>query len=279
MILITGAQGQLGQELGRKLPAGSSLLLSSADLDITSEASWAHWLAREKITAVINCAAYTQVDRAEDHVERARMVNAKALLTIGRLTSKFGIKVVHFSSDYVFDGTSSRPYREDDVTCPLGVYGTTKLEGEKLLLESNEDAVVIRTSWVYSRTGNNFVNSMLRLAGQQPNLRVVFDQVGTPTYAADLASAALEILPSITSGTPKILNYSNEGVTSWYDFAKAIFELKQLNVSVIPIRTEEYPTRAHRPSYSVLDKTLIKQTLGLQIPHWRESLKTCLELS
>ena len=274
MLLVTGANGQLGQEL-RLLLGDRAMYVGRAELDITNETSVKTFFSAQSFDFVINCAAYTAVDKAEDDAETADCVNR---LGAG-LLARYGRRVVHISTDYVFDGTAHLPYRENDPVHPVSIYGSTKLAGERAVLAEAETALVIRTSWLYSRFGNNFAKTMLRLGAERQRLDVVFDQIGTPTYAADLASAIVAILPQIVPGTKDVYHYSNEGVASWYDFAVAIMTMSNLNCTVTPIESTAYPTRAKRPSYSVLNKTKIKNAFGVVIPHWMDGLMRCTSFS
>ncbi len=271
MLLVTGANGQLGQEL-RLLLGDRAVFAGRAELDIADEEAVKAFFAGRKFDFVINCAAYTAVDRAEDDAEAADRANRLG----PELLARYGRNIIQISTDYVFDGTAHLPYRESDEPNPVSVYGRTKLAGERAVLREAETAVVIRTAWVYSAFGSNFVKTMRRLGAERESLGVVFDQVGTPTYAADLAAAIVAVLPQITPGTKEIYHFSNEGVTSWYDFACAIMEMSGLPCTVRPIESVEYPTRAARPAYSVLNKAKIRRDFGLPIPHWREALKRCL---
>jgi len=269
-ILITGAKGQLGTELAKLLP--DAVLTDVAELDITDLAAVRNFVSQNKIGAIINCAAYTAVDKAEDDIPAANMINVIGPENL----AKTGCKIVHISTDYVFDGRGYKPYTPDDETNPISVYGKTKRAGELGVLKNAPEAVIIRTAWLYSPYGNNFVKTMRRLGAERETLNVVADQVGTPTYAADLAGAIVRILPQITKETTGIYHYTNEGVCSWYDFATAIMAESGLKCHVNPIPTLAYPTRATRPFYSVLDKSKIKETFGIQIPHWQDALKRCL---
>lgn len=271
MLLVTGANGQLGQEL-RLLLGDRAVYAGRAELDIADEEAVKAFFAGRKFDFVINCAAYTAVDKAEDDAEAADRANRLG----PELLARYGRNIIQISTDYVFDGTAYLPYRESDEPNPVSVYGRTKLAGERAVLRDAETAVVIRTAWVYSAFGSNFVKTMRRLGAERESLGVVFDQVGTPTYAADLAAAIVAVLPQITPGTKEIYHFSNEGVTSWYDFACAIMEESGLSCAVRPIESSEYPTRAARPAYSVLNKAKIRRDFGLAIPHWREALKRCL---
>ena len=272
MFLVTGADGQLGQEL-RWLLGDRAAYVGHRELDIADEAAVKAFFAGRNFDVVINCAAYTAVDRAEDDIQGAEKGNALG----PALLARYGRRIIQISTDYVFDGESSRPYREGDEAHPLSVYGSTKLAGEKAVLAEAETAVVVRTSWLYSRFGNNFVKTMRRLGAERKSLGVVFDQVGTPTCAADLAVALAVILPQMTSGMKEVYHYSSEGVASWYDFACAVMKESGLACAVHPMESAEYPTRAVRPAYSVLNKTKIKRDFGLAIPHWRESLERCVK--
>ena len=271
MLLVTGTNGQLGQEL-RLLLGDRAVFAGRAELDIADEEAVKAFFAGRKFDFVINCAAYTAVDRAEDDAEAADRANRLG----PELLARYGRNIIQISTDYVFDGTAHLPYRESDEPNPVSAYGRTKLAGEEAVLREAETAVVIRTAWVYSAFGSNFVKTMRRLGAERESLGVVFDQVGTPTYAADLAAAIVAVLPQITPGTKEIYHYSNEGVTSWYDFACAIMEMSGLPCTVRPIESVEYPTRAARPAYSVLNKAKIKRDFGLPIPHWTDSLKRCV---
>ena len=272
MFLVTGAGGQLGQEL-RLLLGDRAVYVGHGELDIADEAAVRAFCAARTFDFIINCAAYTAVDRAEDDAEGAERVNALG----PALLARYGCRIVQISTDYVFDGDISRPYREDDEPRPQSVYGRTKLAGEKAVLAEAETAVVVRTSWLYSSFGNNFMKTMRRLGAERESLGVVFDQVGTPTCAADLAAAIVTMLPQLTSGMKEVYHYSNEGVASWYDFACAIMKASGLACTVRPIESSEYPTRAARPAFSVLNKAKIKKRFGLAIPHWTDGLKCCMK--
>ncbi len=272
MFLVTGANGQLGREL-QVLLGDRAVYVGHKELDITNEAQVKSIAAARNFDAVINCAAYTAVDRAEDDGENADRANRLG----PKLLARHGRRIIHISTDYVFDGRACRPYSEDAAPAPLSVYGKTKLAGEESVLEEAETAVVVRTSWLYSRFGGNFVKTMRRLGAERERLGVTFDQVGTPTCAADLASAIVAMLPHIKPGMKEIYHYSNEGVASWYDFAVAIMEISGLACRVYPIESSEYPTRAERPAYCVLNKAKIRKDFGLSIPHWRASLTQTLQ--
>ena len=271
MLLVTGANGQLGNEL-RLLLGDSAVYVDRDELDITDEDAVRAFFAEQGFEYVINCAAYTAVDKAEDDFEAADRINRLG----PALLAKYGRRIIQVSTDYVFDGTAHLPYKEDDVANPTSVYGSTKLAGEEAVLAEAETAVVIRTAWLYSSFGANFVKTMRRLGAERDSLGVIFDQVGTPTYAADLAAAIVAILPQIKAGTKEVYHYSNEGVASWYDFACAIMAESGLPCAVRPLETSEYPTRAVRPAYSVLNKSKIRRDFGLTIPHWMDGLKRCI---
>ncbi|HPE76674.1 MAG TPA: dTDP-4-dehydrorhamnose reductase [Draconibacterium sp.] len=283
-ILITGAYGQLGSEikaLTEKYKTWQFLFTDADVLDITDENAINIYFRQNQPDFVINCAAYTAVDKAESDAETAEKVNALAPKLLAKYSGITGSKLIHISTDYVFNGESFVPYTEEDKVNPAGVYGKTKLQGEINCFEENPGSLVIRTSWLYSTFGNNFVKTMLRLAGERDKLNVVFDQVGTPTNAADLAGAILSIIQISEKDNgkfvPGIYHYSNEGVASWYDFAKAIFETTGVKCEVSPVLSDQFPTPAKRPNYSVLNKSKIKNTFGLTIPYWKESLTICLE--
>lgn len=277
-ILITGANGQLGTELHeileREFP-GQTLYTDVQELDLTNAKPVDSYVANNEITHIVNCAAYTAVDRAEEEKMLCAAVNTDAVKNLAMAADANGAKIIHISTDYVFDGTNHRPYRESDKVNPISQYGTTKRKGETLLLALAPQAIIIRTAWLYSAHGNNFVKTMLRLADSQPEIKVVCDQIGTPTFARDLARAVVKVLQS-HQWVPGIYHFTDEGAASWYDFAKAIFRIAGKDVKVTPIPTEDYPTPASRPSYSILDRTRIKATYGIEIPHWEEALADCL---
>lgn len=278
-ILITGANGQLGRELHasleRQLP-GQTVYTDAEQLDITDARQVEDFISTGNFTHIVNCAAYTAVDKAESDQTMCYRINADAVCNLASVAAKCGCKVIHISTDYVFDGRAHSPYRETDKVNPLSNYGASKRKGEMVLLSLCPDAIIIRTAWLYSTTGHNFVKTMLKLGRENKEIRVVSDQVGTPTYASDLAEAIVGILRS-RQWTPGIFHFTDEGVCSWYDFSKAIFRYAGIkNCKVIPINTEDYPTAAVRPPYSVLDKTTIKKTYGIEIPHWEESLALCI---
>ncbi len=283
-ILITGANGQVGRELkvlAEFYPDWEFYFTGSEDLDITEASSVQQFFDQHQINTCINCAAYTAVDKAETDEKTARLVNVAGVENLAKTCAISKATLIHYSTDYVYHGHQNRPYQETDATNPQGVYATTKLEGDLKALAIHPHTLVIRTSWVYSSFGHNFVKTMLRLGADRDKLTVIFDQIGTPTYARDIAAATLLILEKLDtlsiSEVAGIYHYSNEGIASWYDFAKAIFELRNISCHVLPIETKDYPTPAARPHFSVLNKAKIKTTFGLEIPHWRESLENCLK--
>lgn len=283
-ILITGANGQLGSEIRKSadlFPDARFVFTDVEELDITNPEAVERMLSEEKPQWLVNCAAYTAVDKAETDDETAWLINAVAPAILAEKSKAAGCRFIQVSTDYVFDGRNHRPYVEEDEVSPTSVYGTTKLEGELISLSNNPETLVIRTSWLYSSYGNNFVKSMIRLGMERDQLNVIFDQVGTPTNAGDLAMAILEIIRKIGSGlqefVPGIYHFSNEGVCSWYDFAIAIHQLYGINCSVNAIESKDYPSPVARPHYSVLNKSKIKSTFGIQIPYWRTSLEKCIQ--
>ena len=277
-ILITGANGQLGNEmrvLSAEYPEYSYFFTDVEELNICNEQAVMDYVEDHQIHVIVNCAAYTAVDKAEEDVELCTKLNADAVGYLAKAAEAFGAEFIQISTDYVFDGTAHIPYQETEPTCPNSVYGSTKLAGEQNALTLCTRSMVIRTAWLYSTFGNNFVKTMIRLGRERDSLGVIFDQVGTPTYARDLARA---IYAAIRQGvTPGIYHFSNEGVCSWYDFTKAIHRLAGITTcNVKPLHTSEYPTKAKRPHYSVLDKTKIKEVYHVEIPYWEESLKECI---
>ena len=277
-ILITGANGQLGNEmrvLSAENPEYTYFFTDVAELDICDEQAVSDFVKANNIHVIVNCAAYTAVDNAEDNVELCTKLNADAVGYLAKAAEANGAEFIQISTDYVFDGTAHIPYQETELTCPNSVYGKTKLAGEQNALSLCSCSMVIRTAWLYSIFGNNFVKTMIRLGKERDTLGVIFDQIGTPTYARDLARA---IFAAIRQGVvPGVYHFSNEGVCSWYDFTKAIHRLAGIaTCSVKPLHTLEYPTKAKRPHYSVLDKTKIKEVYHVEIPYWEESLKECI---
>jgi len=279
-ILITGSHGQLGNEMQQaaiRFPAFNFLYTDVEDLDICDKAALSDFVKANKVNIIVNCAAYTAVDKAEDDVALCYKINSDAVRNIGEVASENNLKVVHVSTDYVFDGTNYLPYNEDQPVCPATVYGKSKLAGEQALMETCKQAVILRTAWLYSSFGNNFVKTMMKLGTDRDSLNVIFDQVGTPTYAADLANTILKVLSHETF-VPGIYHFSDEGVCSWYDFTKSIHRIAGITCNVQPIETKDYPARTPRPHYSVLNKAKIKSTYGMVIPHWEESLVRCIDI-
>lgn len=283
-ILVTGAYGQLGNEvriLSANYPQYNFMFTDVDSLDICDKDELIDFVTGNDIRYIINCAAYTAVDKAEDDAELCEKINATAVKNLGLAAAEAGAGIIHVSTDYVFDGTSCRPYTEDMPTKPCSVYGKTKLKGEKNLLKACPNAIIIRTAWLYSPFGNNFVKTMIKLGSERESLNVIFDQVGTPTYAEDLADAILKAMnQTIDTDHDKggVYHFSNEGVCSWYDFTIKIHELAGIKTcKVNPIETKDYPTKAARPHYSVLNKTKIKQAFNITIPHWEASLKNCIK--
>mgnify|MGYP002525376718 CR=1 FL=1 len=286
-ILITGCNGQLGNEmqlLAKQNPQHRYFLtdvvipegVNVTVLDITKKDDVEGFVEKNDIDCIVNCAAFTAVDKAEEATELCRLLNGDAPGILAEAVGKRGGCMIQISTDYVFDGTNHIPYTEDAPTCPNSVYGSTKLDGEKAVVAACKNYMIIRTAWLYSTFGNNFVKTMIRLGKEKPSLGVIFDQVGTPTYARDLAVA---IMTAINKGVvPGIYHFSDEGVTSWYDFTKTIHRIAGITTcDVRPLHTSEYPTPAARPHFSVLDKTKIKQTYGIEIPYWEDSLRECVE--
>lgn len=270
-ILVTGANGQLGTELQKLLP--NAIFADIDVLDITDVEAVRKFVTDNQIDTIVNCAAYTAVDKAEDDIELAQKINEYG----PRNLALSGAKIVHISTDYVFDGTNHKPYLPEDEANPVSVYGKTKRAGELAVLDNAKVAVVIRTAWLYSAHGNNFVKTIRRLGAEKESLNVVADQTGSPTYAGDLAQAIVTILPQMNETNKGIYHYTNEGVCSWYDFATEIMNLSGLACEVKPIPSSAYPTKATRPFYSVLSKEKIKNVFNIEIPHWKESLVKCLK--
>jgi dTDP-4-dehydrorhamnose reductase len=278
-ILVTGANGQLGREMHNILETeypGHTIYTDIEDLDLTDGAGVSRFVLRNDISHIVNCAAYTAVDRAEEEKATCYAVNVDAVKNLGLAADSVGAKIIHISTDYVFDGKNFQPYKESDKVNPLSQYGNTKRLGETALIAYMPNSIIIRTSWLYSPYGKNFVKTILKAAADNKSLKVVSDQIGTPTYARDLANAIYKILRN-NQWVEGIYNFSDEGVCSWYDFAKAIVRIAKYNTcEVCPISTDDYPTTATRPFYSVLDKSKIKLTYNVAIPHWEESLTDCI---
>jgi len=281
-ILVTGSKGQLGSELrvlSADYPQHLLIFTDIEELDVCDEAAVASFIKENQIDLVINCAAYTAVDKAEQDRDAAFKLNADAVENLCKAALANNTFLVHVSTDYVFDGTKKTPYTEADAVNPVSVYGNSKLKGEEIIFKYDLPSLIIRTSWLYSSFGNNFVKTILRLASEKPELRIIADQHGTPTYARDLAKAILEIISlNPLPGKPEVYLYSNLGETTWYEFAKAITTFSQIDIPVHPIETKDYPTAATRPQNSLFSKDKIIRDFHLQIPEWKESLKDCLEI-
>ena len=279
-ILVTGSNGQLGSEmvaLQAQQTHHQWFNLDINELDITDKNAVEQFVVNNKIDGIINCAAYTNVDKAEEDVALCYKVNRDAPQYLAQAIEKVGGFIIHISTDYVFNGTNNIPYTEQDKPNPVTIYGKSKIEGEQYVCESCKQHIIIRTAWVYSSYGKNFVKTMIKLGEKKTSLGVIFDQIGSPTYARDLAKAIITI---VNKGIkPGIYNFSNEGVISWYDFTKHIHQLANItSCKVAPIHTADYPTLAQRPHFSVLDKTKIKNTYNIEIPYWRDSLEECIQL-
>lgn len=280
IILVTGASGQLGSEINEihaNYKNYQFIFTDSVELDISNLKELKKYTTANNVSYIINCAAYTNVDKAEQEFELAKKVNDTAVANLVQVAEEKNIKLIHVSTDYVFDGKSYLPLKETAVTKPIGVYGKTKRAGELHLINSKVDYLIIRTSWLYSNFKNNFVKTISKLAEERDMLGIIGDQVGTPTYAANLAETILNILPKLTADTKGVYHFSNEGVASWYDFAKEIVAISKIDCHIKPIETKDYKTLAERPSYSVLNKSKIKTTFNLEIPYWKDALVNCLE--
>jgi dTDP-4-dehydrorhamnose reductase len=277
-ILVTGSNGQVGSEfqtIKDAYPRYSFIFLSKSDLDISNPVQVEKTVTSHNPDYLINCAAYTAVDKAEEDKETAYRINVEAVGILASICTKLGVKLVHISTDYVFDGKSQKPYTEDDPVKPINTYGETKLLGELQAMSNCSDSIIIRTSWVYSSYGNNFVKTMIRLLTEKEEIRVIEDQIGSPTYAADLADTIMQIIDS-GKWIPGIYNYSNEGKISWYEFASEIKVLIHSYCRIIPITTAEYPTAARRPKFSLLSKDKIEKVYGVNPKDWKQSLKNCI---
>lgn len=277
-ILVTGANGQLGNEMQRVAKTSSNhyIFTDVAQLDITDREAVLRAVKDNSIQVIVNCAAYTNVDKAEDDSETADLINNKAVENLAIAARENDATLIHISTDYVFKGDRCTPCREDWETDPLGVYGITKLAGEKSIERTGCRHIIIRTAWLYSPFGKNFVKTMQKLTAEKDSLKVVFDQVGTPTYAGDLADAIARIIEAGQLGKQGIYHFSNEGVCSWYDFAREICELSGNTCNIQPCHSDEFPSKVKRPHFSVLDKTKIKDTFGIEVPYWKDSLKKCI---
>ena len=278
-VLVTGSSGQVGNEI-KAISSDYSYNFFFTDrnnIDITSKDSIKEFCKTNNINVIINCAAYTAVDKAQSDEINADLINRKAVKKLALVSQELNIKLIHISTDYVFDGKNFKPYCEEFQTNPQSIYGKTKLDGENEMRDINpKNSIIIRTSWIYSYYGNNFVKTMLRLGKEKEELGVIFDQIGTPTYAKDLAKIILDIVPQIDNQKVEIYNYSNEGVLSWYDFAKEIMKMAKLNCKIKAIETYQYPTPAKRPHFSLLNKSKIKQKFNIEIPYWKDGLDDCL---
>lgn len=280
-ILVTGANGQLGKALQAECSLSNFefVFTDIETLDLTSKESILENIEIHSPNIIINCSAYTAVDKAEDDIQAATLINEYAVALLSDICYKKSIFLIHISTDYVFDGHHFQPYTEEDTTNPLSVYGHTKLLGEQVMIQSGCNGLIIRTSWLYSTTGANFVKTIMKYASERESLNVVFDQIGSPTYANDLALAIINIIPQcLTMSNVKIYHYSSEGVCSWYDFAKKIIEYTEITCQIKPVKSSEYKTKAHRPFYSVFDKSKIKTDFNIQIPYWQDSLKKCINI-
>jgi dTDP-4-dehydrorhamnose reductase len=280
-ILVTGSNGQLGlsiKDQSALFPSLQFIYTDVDELDITNRKSLRTFFREHKINVLINCAGYTAVDKAEKDRDNVFLINADAVKNLAMLSNEFGFFLVHISTDYIFDGNKTSPYIETDIPNPLSNYGVSKLEGEKEIIRHAKNAVIFRTCWLYSEYGNNFVKTIQRVANERPEILVVNDQTGTPTYASDLAEVILKIITQKSDAKGvNIYHYSNEGITSWFEFAETIIGIYKYNCKVTPITTKEYPLPAKRPAYSVLSKEKIKKEFGLIIPDWKESLLRCLK--
>ena len=279
-VLVTGSKGQLGLELeslGHQFLNFKLFCTDKFSLDILNFEETEQYVLKNNIDVMVNCAAYTDVNKAEDEVEMADEVNHLAVRNLGLIAKKHHLKLIHISTDYVFDGNSEIPYKETDATNPQNAYGISKLNGEKVLLEINpKDSLIIRTSWLYSEFGSNFLKTMLKLSKEKENISVVSDQIGSPTYAKDLAGAILQIIPQINSEGLQIYHYANKGRCSWFEFASAIMKIAQQNCEILPIPSSAFKTKAKRPKYSLLNTDKIQHTFNLEIPNWEDALRECI---
>ena len=277
-ILVTGANGQLGMEM-RGVSAGSTdryIFTDVAELDITDVDAVDRVIASEEVDVIVNCAAYTNVDKAEEDEQTADLINHRAVAILASAAAKYGATLIHISTDYVFDGHSCIPYKEDDPTSPTGAYGQTKLAGERAVIESGCRYLIFRTAWLYSPYGKNFVKTMMKLTAEKNSISVVFDQVGTPTCAADLAALIYKVITERMLDRQGIYHFSNEGVCSWYDFAVEIRDICGNTCDISPCHSDEFPSKVRRPHYSVLDKTKVRNMFELPIPYWKQSLKSTI---
>ena len=279
-ILVTGGNGQLGNEMRvvSKESRNRYIFTDVVELDITNLEAIRYMLKMERVDVVVNCAAYTNVDRAEEDEIMADLLNNKAAGNLAVVAKEVGATLIHVSTDYVFQGDKNTPYKEDCETSPLGVYGRTKLAGERSIQATGCNYLIFRTSWLYSSYGKNFVKTMQRLTRDKNSLKVVFDQVGTPTYAGDLAAIIYKVIEKDMLDKQGIYHFSNEGVCSWYDFAQEVCELSGNACNIDPCHSDEFPSKVKRPNVSVLDKTKVKETFGAKVPYWKVSLKHCINL-
>jgi dTDP-4-dehydrorhamnose reductase len=278
-VLVTGSSGQLGSEIKElsKNYKHEFIFTDKKSLDISNRKELETFFEKNRVDIILNCGAYTGVDSAEDEKSIANTVNGEAVKYLGEIAKNRDIKLLHISTDYVFNGENFKPYKPNDEVNPKGVYGSSKLLGEKYLKNINpKNSIIIRTSWVYSSFGQNFVKTILKYGKERKSLKVVYDQIGTPTYARDLAKTILEILPKLENENIETFHYSNEGAISWFDFAKEIVKMAKLDTKIDPIESFEYPTKVERPFYSVLNKREIKEKFHIEIPYWKDSLKECL---
>ncbi len=279
-VLVTGANGQLGLELAvleHKFPNLNLFFTDKNTLNIVDFEAMESYISKNKIDVIVNCAAYTQVDKAEDVPKIADEVNHLAVKNLGLIAKMHQLKLIHISTDYVFDGNSEIPYKESDATNPQNAYGISKLNGEKALLKIDpKNSIIIRTSWLYSEFGSNFVKTMLRLSAEKEQIKVVSDQIGSPTYARDLAAVILKIIPAINNEGIQIYHYANKGQCSWFQFAEAIMKIAQRNCLILPITSAEFKTKAKRPKYSLLNTDKIQNTFNLEIPNWEDALRECI---
>jgi dTDP-4-dehydrorhamnose reductase len=279
-VLVSGASGQLGLEIKDLASSFNNLELhffDSTSWDITDKEKTKSIFDEYKPDFFINCAAYTAVDKAESDIEKCYEINANALHHLAEICNFYKVHIIHVSTDFVFDGNKNTPYEESDTTNPISVYGKSKLQGEIILLNTSDSFNIIRTSWVYSKYGSNFVKTMLRLAQERKELNIVIDQIGSPTYAKDLASFILENINHLKDKNKEIYHYSNQGVASWYDFAYEIFKIKNISIKLTPINSDQFPTPSSRPKYSLMNKNKLNTDFGMIVEHWKESLLKCLQ--
>jgi len=277
MLLITGSEGQLGSELKRLYSLKEAYFATRNSLDITNINVLQKFMEEHSITGIINCAAYTAVDKAETDQENCFNVNSYGVANLSKTSNAFNIPLLHISTDYVFSGNNFLPYKETDAVDPKSIYATSKVKGEEAFFKYAKSGVILRTSWLYSEFGSNFLKTILKLGKERDNLDIISDQIGTPTYAYDLANIIYKIMPSLAKEEKEIYHFSNEGIASWYDFAYEIISMKQIDCNVRAIETKDYPLPAKRPSYSVLNKTKIKEKFNIETRHWKEALSECIK--